>query len=78
LNSTQFFGVLVFSLGIILYIAGTIAVFFVNEDLIGLIFGFGTLAFGLGTAIILVSLVSERITDTKKDKEKISKKEGIK
>ena len=78
MNSVQFFGVLVFSLGILLYVLGTIAVFFVGESIIALFFGFGTLAFFLGAVIILISVVVERARDLKKDREMFSKKEGRK
>jgi len=78
MNSMQFFGVLAFSLGIILYLVGTISVFFAGEAFIGPIFGFATIACFVGPVIILISLVGERLRDSKKDKRAFSKWEGIK
>jgi len=79
MNSTQLFGVIAFSLGILLYIAGTITVFFVEEEsILALFFGLATLACFLGAVIILISLVGERLKDSKKDKVSFSKREGIK
>ena len=70
---------MVFSLGILLFVAGTITVFFVEEEsILALFFGLGTLACALGAAIILISVAVERLGDLKKERSAFKKREGIK
>jgi len=78
MDSVQLFGVLVFSLGTLLFITGLITVFFAGKGVLELLFGLGILACALGAAIILVSVAVERLRDLKRDREVFKKMEGRK
>jgi len=77
MNTKQFFGVAVFSVGAIMLLLASLALPFV-EEFVGVFLLAGIFCMLFGTAIILVFLISERIRDFGKDKKTFSKMEGRK